>query len=432
MSFPEFRLLAMVAIVFAGAMEISHAYDRPPPREDLFVSLAEDADSTTPQQIHVSLVGEDRMRISWITDEHTPAMVNYGTSPGKYERSANGTISSYEYINYTSGEIHDVVIGPLDPNTMYYYSFAPGSTPEYSFKTPPAQFPIKFAISGDLGQTEWTKTTLEHISQANYDVFLLPGDLCYADMVQPIWDSFGRLVEPLASKRPWMVTQGNHEMEIIPATHPTPFTSYNARWHMPFEESGSTSNLYYSFEVSGVHVIMLGSYTDFGPGSNQYRWLESDLKKVDRSKTPWLIVIIHAPWYNSNVDHQGEKQSVDMKESMEGLLYEARVDVVFAGHVHAYERFIRVYNQNSDDCAPVHITIGDGGNRGRSAGKYEEPQPTISVFREVSFGHGRLEIVNSSYAKWSWHRNDDDISVQSDSIWLKNLASDPACNKLEI
>ena len=41
----------MVAIVFAGAMEISHAYDRPPPREDLFVSLAEDADSTTPQQV---------------------------------------------------------------------------------------------------------------------------------------------------------------------------------------------------------------------------------------------------------------------------------------------------------------------------------------------------------------------------------------------
>ncbi|CAH1442123.1 unnamed protein product [Lactuca virosa] len=396
MSFPEFRLLAMVAVVFAGAMEISHAYERPPPREDLFVSLAEDADSTTPQQIHVSLVGEDRMRISWITDEHTPAMVNYGTSPGKYKSSAKGTISSYKYINYTSGEIHDVVIGPLDPNTMYYYSFAPVSTPEYSFKTPPAQFPIKFAISGDLGQTEWTKTTLEHISQANYDVFLLPGDLCYAEMVQPIWDSFGRLVEPLASKRPWMVTQGNHEMEIIPATHPTPFTSYNARWHMPFEESGSTSNLYYSFEVSGVHVIMFGFLHRF------WTWVEPI------------------------------SMSVDMKESMEGLLYEARVDVVFAGHVHAYERFIRVYNQNSDDCAPVHITIGDGGNRGRSAGKYKEPQPTISVFREVSFGHGRLEIVNSSYAKWSWHRNDDDISVQSDSIWLKNLASDQACNKLEI
>lgn len=90
------------------------------------------------------------MRISWITDKHTPPIVNYGTSSGKYEHSATGVISSYEYVTYISGEIHDVVIGPLNPNTVYYYSFATGSssTPEYSFKTPPAQFPIKFAVSG--------------------------------------------------------------------------------------------------------------------------------------------------------------------------------------------------------------------------------------------------------------------------------------------
>lgn len=194
--------------------------------------------------------------------------------------------------------------------------------------------------AGDLGQTGWTKSTLEHISQSNYDVFLLPGDLAYADRIQPLWDSFGRLVEPLASQRPWMVTQGNHEVEKIPAIHHTPFTAYNARWHMPFEESGSTSNLYYSFEVSGVHVVMLGSYADFGYGSDQIRWLESDLKKVDRRKTPWLVVIVHAPWYNSNYAHQGEKESVDMRVMMEGLLYKARVDLVFAGHVHAYERFV--------------------------------------------------------------------------------------------
>lgn len=116
-----------------------------------------------------------------------------------------------------------------------------------------------------------TKTTLEHISQSNYDVLLLPGDLSYADMLQPLWDSFGRLVDTLASQRPWMVTLGNYEVEQIPPIHKTPFTAYNVRWHMPFEESGSTSNLYYSFEVSGVHVIMLGSYTDFGSGSDQYQ-----------------------------------------------------------------------------------------------------------------------------------------------------------------
>ncbi|PWA51641.1 purple acid phosphatases superfamily protein [Artemisia annua] len=422
------NVLKNVAVTIEA--ELGHAYDRPQPRETLVVSLAEDADANTPQQVHISLVGEDRMRISWITDDHTPPVVYYSITSGKYDHTANGNISSYDFVNYTSGQIHDVVIGPLDPSTVYYYCFAPGSTHEYSFKTPPAQFPIKFAVSGDLGQTGWTKSTLEHISQSNYDVFLLPGDLCYADTVQPLWDSFGRLVEPLASQRPWMVTQGNHDIEQTPNIHMPPFTSYNARWRMPFEESGSTSNLYYAFEVSGVHVIMLGSYTDFGPGSDQYEWLESDLRKVDRTKTPWLVVLVHAPWYNTNYAHQGEIQSVGMMESMEGLLYKARVDVVLAGHVHAYERFHRVYNQQMDNCGPVHITIGDGGNLHGLVTTYKEPQATISAFREASFGHGELEMVNASYAKWSWHRNDDDESVQADMVLIKSLASDPSCIKL--
>lgn len=60
---------------------------------------------------------------------------------------------------------------------------------------------------------------------------------------------------------------------------------------------------------------------------------------MDREKTPWLIVLFHVPWYNSNTAHQGEGE--DMKASMEHLLYSAGVDVALAGHVHAYERTVR-------------------------------------------------------------------------------------------
>lgn len=291
--------------------------------------------------MHVSLVGQDKMRIKWITDGgSSTATVNYGTSPGVYGFSATGSTDSYGYLTYESGEIHDVVIGPLEPNTVYYYRCGAKPGPEFSFKTPPSSFPVNFAVIGDLGQTEWTNSTLQHISQSNYDVLLLPGDLSYADFNQPLWDSFGRLVEPLASRRPWMVTQGNHEVEKIPIVHSEAFTSYNARWHMPFEESGSDSNLYYSFDVAGVHVIMLGSYADFDADSAQYKWLEADLGKIERRKTPWTVGIVHAPWYNSNTAHQGEPQADSMKKAMETLLYQARLDVVFAGHVHAYERFV--------------------------------------------------------------------------------------------
>jgi hypothetical protein len=43
---------------------------------------------------------------------------------------------------------------------------------------------------------------------------------------------------------------------------------------MPFEESGSSSNLYYSFEVAGAHIVMLGSYDDYDVYSEQYKWLK--------------------------------------------------------------------------------------------------------------------------------------------------------------
>ncbi|XP_050226515.1 probable purple acid phosphatase 20 [Mercurialis annua] len=420
------RRFFIFALLVGGLFGGGVSYTRPPPRKDIFVrQLVED--DTTPQQVHISMVGENKMRITWITMGEAPNTVDYGSSSGAYKSSVKGVTSTYNYLTYKSGYIHEAVIGPLAPNTVYHYRCSSNSARDFAFKTPPAQFPIKFAVSGDLGQTGWTSSTLEHISKSEYDMLLLPGDLSYADFLQHLWDSFGRLVEPLASQRPWMVTQGNHEVEKIPLLHSTPFTAYNSRWHMPFEESGSNSNLYYSFNVAGVHVIMLGSYTEFDPLSAQYKWLQADLGMVDRSKTPWIVVLLHAPWYNSNTAHQGEAESIYMKKYMEGLLYRARVDVVFTGHVHAYERFTRVYQDKADNCGPIHITIGDGGNREGLAGEYIDPKPEISLFREASFGHGQLEVVNASHAQWIWHRNEDDVQVPSDSIWLTSLSSNPAC-----
>ncbi|XP_068660156.1 probable purple acid phosphatase 20 [Aristolochia californica] len=393
----------------------------------LSVQPSDDYGPASPQQVHISVVGGEKMRVSWITEGDSEPLVKYGTSPGVYDLSSHGTSTSYRYLLYKSGQIHDVLIGPLEPSTVYYYQCGSDSTREFSFKTPPTQFPITFAIVGDLGQTGWTNSTLQHIQASNYDLLLLPGDLSYADYLQNLWDSFGRVVEPLASQRPWMVTQGNHEIEKIPVLHPESFKAYNARWRMPFEESGSESNLYYSFDVVGVHVLMLGSYAEFDLESAQYQWLQADLAKVDREKTPWVFALIHAPWYNSNTAHQGEGDQ--MKEAMEELLYEARVDAVFAGHVHAYERFTRVYRGKEDNCGPVHITIGDGGNREGLASKYIDPKPEISLFREASFGHGQLKVVNQTHAKWSWNRNDDNAGSESDAVWMKSLLSEEACKK---
>ncbi|GMH09936.1 hypothetical protein Nepgr_011777 [Nepenthes gracilis] len=400
-------------------------YTRHPPRSIIFTE--HNRSNSQPQQVHISLVGKDHMRISWVTDDtKAPSIVEYGETSGKYNSLATGNHLRYEYFFYKSGEIHHVKIGPLQPSTTYYYRCS-GVEPEFSFRTPPTNFPIEFVIVGDLGQTEWTASTLEHVGQEDYDVFLLPGDLSYADTQQPLWDSFGRLVEPYASKRPWMVTEGNHEVESFPIIYPKGFKAYNARWLMPYEESGSTSNLYYSFDVARTHIIMLGSYTDYKKESEQYLWLQADLAKIDRLKTPWIFVLLHAPWYNSNDAHKGEGEA--MRKAMEELLYNARVDVIFAGHVHAYERFTRVYNNTADPCGPVHITIGDGGNREGLAMKFENPAPSISMYREPSFGHGRLRVMDERTAHWAWHRNNESDSIVADELSLQSLSTSKVCTQ---
>ncbi|KAF5949671.1 hypothetical protein HYC85_011664 [Camellia sinensis] len=209
-----------------------------------------------PLQVHISLAGDQHIRVTWIADgKSSPSIVEYGTSPGKYNRIAQGKRTSYDYLLYSSGKIHHTVIGPLEHDTVYFYRR------KNKLKTHPSEFPVTFTVAGDLGQTGRTKSTLDHIDLCNYDVHLLPGDLSYADYIQSLWDTFGEPVQPLASARPWMVTEGNHEKENILILEDG-FQSYNARWKMPYEESGSSSNLYYSFDVAGAHLIMLGSYTD--------------------------------------------------------------------------------------------------------------------------------------------------------------------------
>ncbi|XP_068661549.1 purple acid phosphatase 22-like [Aristolochia californica] len=411
-------MLAAICFVCVWVHSSGLDYVRPPPRR--IISTSHNGSKAHPQQIHISVVGKDYMKISWITDDKSvSSLVEYGTSPGSYESSATGEQTSYHFFFYTSGHIHNVKIGPLTPNTVYYYRCG-GIDEEFSFKTTPETFPIEFVVVGDLGQTEWTASTLAHIKKWDYDLLLLPGDLSYADNQQPLWDSFGRLVSPLARSRPWMVTEGNHEVEKVPIIGPPAFRSYNARWPMPFEESGSTSNLYYSFEVAGAHIIMLGSYSDFDSKSAQYKWLKKDLAAVNRTRTPWLIVLIHAPWYNTNLAHQGEGE--EMRKAMEELIYKTGVDIVFAGHVHAYERFTRVYDNKANPHAPIHITIGDGGNREGLAMLFKTPASPLSLLREASFGHGRLKLVNQTHAHWSWHRNEDDNSVIGDEVWLESLS----------
>ena len=49
-----------------------------------------------------------------------------------------------------------------------------------------------------------------------------------------------------------------------------------------------------------MHVIVLASFVAFTASSPQYAFVQADLAKIDRAKTPWVIAAAHAPWRTSN------------------------------------------------------------------------------------------------------------------------------------
>ncbi|CAL8470424.1 g9966 [Coccomyxa elongata] len=354
------------------------------------------------------------------------SIVRFGASSGDYTRITAGNNTCYEADDYVSGALHHVVLGvgpegPLLPDTTYYYTCGDpdlGMSPEFSFRTPPVtgptSFPYRLGLIGDIGQTENSAETLDHLTASSPDSVINVGDLSYADGYQPRWDSWGRLIAPHTSRFAWAVIEGNHELEV--ANGQPGFLAYETRFWFPSKESRSYSPFYYSYEVAGAHVLMLGCYVEYGTDSEQYAWLLQDLAGVDRGRTPWVIVAMHAPWYNSNKAHQHEVD--DMLEAMEEVLFQHGVDVVFAGHVHAYERGHRTYKGERHECGPVYINIGDGGNREGLAETYDDPQPGWSAYREASYGHGVFDLKNATHALWQWHRNQDALPVVSDEVWV--------------
>ncbi|KAL4556418.1 hypothetical protein LXL04_039069 [Taraxacum kok-saghyz] len=396
-----------------------------------------------PQQVHITQ--GDRtgkaVIVSWVTeDEPGSSTVVYWSEDSSNKLEARGKVSTYKYYNYTSGYIHHCTIHNLEFNTKYYYKLGIGNTTRtFWFIVPPKvgpNVPYTFGIIGDLGQTYDSNRTL-----GNYEMnpvkgqsVLFLGDLSYADEY-PFhdnlrWDTWGRFIERSAAYQPWIWTTGNHDLDYAPEIGETkPFKPFLNRYHVPFKSSKSTKPLWYSIKRASAYIIILSSYSAYGRSTPQYKWLRKELRKVNRSETPWLIVLMHAPWYNSNIAHYMEGET--MRVVFEPFFVQSKVDIVFAGHVHAYERSERVsnivYNIVNGKCtpvydqsAPVYITIGDGGNVQGLADNFTEPQPAYSAFREASFGHATLEIMNQTHAFYAWHRNGDIYSFQADSLWLYN------------
>ena len=312
--------------------------------------------------------------------------------------------------------------------------------------------PMRLGMLGDLGQTEHSNDTMRGLMSHADDLasVILVGDLSYADYFNPRWDSWSRVMEEYLGSIPFLFIPGNHEIETD-SNSGRSFVPYAHRFQMDplchtrpggcmggySDPDGWRANLWYSMDIGPAHFLYINNYWDKelsdreGQGAGgeagadadaegraharqtTEQWVLqtviADLQAVNRTLTPWVVLCMHAPFYNSNDFHQNEREMVVSRALLETVVKEYDVNIVFAGHVHSYERMNPVYKNQTGE-GPVYINIGDAGNR---EGLYDHwlpgedgaDRPSWSAFRKGSYGYGVIEFRNATHALWEWHSN---------------------------
>jgi Icc-related predicted phosphoesterase len=174
-----------------------------------------------------------------------------------------------------------------------------------------------------------------------WDVTLALGDNAYSDGGE--WEHthhFFEVYEEINARVPVMPTMGNHEghsSDLMEGTGP-----YYDAFELPTEgESGGVPSghpSYYSFDFGDIHFVSIDSENHV-PYNDEtfFEWLEKDLEAAQSSA--WRVAYFHHPPYSKGShDSDDEWGLKKMRERLVPLLEEKRVEIVFTGHSHAYER----------------------------------------------------------------------------------------------
>lgn len=156
---------------------------------------------------------------------------------------------------------------------------------------------------------------------------------------------------------------GNHESYYN-------YTAYQNRYILPRSYPNQT-NFFFSFDYGQVHFVHFSSEHPYSAGSQQYRFLENDLKNARNNPSiEWIVVGVHRTFYSSN--QEGYSPERELNKHLEDMMYRYKVDIVQTGHLHNYERTYPVHKGKAlmkgvnhthyiNPQAPVYMTQGTAG-----------------------------------------------------------------------
>ena len=279
---------------------------------------------------------------------------------------------------------------------------------------------MRVAMFGDMGTHSYGQhrdlssapLMEDMVVSRQLDMAIHIGDLAYNldDDCGRIGDAFMIDIEGIASRVPYMVGPGNHEAEkweMMSYNHY--LHRYNGQRYVA-EKSGSQSVRWYSFNRGGVHFVVLDAdpwvmRLTFNVARKQTVWLRRDLAKVNRTETPWLVVLLHRALYcTKSTDSECNEESQNLRtgdaywfspEGLEPLFLQHGVDLVMSGHTHHYERTYPLARgkvmpgMNGMYANPkgiVHVQSGVGGST--STDRFTVPQAPFEAFRDMQYRRG--------------------------------------------
>jgi hypothetical protein len=258
--------------------------------------------------------------VMWETSQPSDSRVDFGPTREYGSHVHDPALSA----------IHKVTLAGLQVDTLYHYRVASAAgggmmtSGDCTLQTAVAPgTPFRFAVYGDSRSFPKDHARVIQGIIASHPRFVLhTGDLVEDGREYPRWQAeyFAPAAE-LLKGIPLFPCLGNHEE--------------NAEWYYrlfsPPPGGGHHGQQWYSFDYGDAHFAVIDTDADFSPGSDQYLWLERDLESA---QAEWLFVVHHHPAYSSG-SHGGSSRV----QKYLVPLYEAhKVDMVFNGHDHLYQR----------------------------------------------------------------------------------------------
>ncbi|KAF0698259.1 Aste57867_11116 [Aphanomyces stellatus] len=448
-------------------------------------------------QVHLGLLTAavdcpQGIAVTFASNDSAPATVTLTTDDGGGDVSASTTVDFYAVddgtYHYKSPYLHTAKLCNLAPSTTYSYEIEDSDFDGAAFTSLPAvgdrNVPTVIGVVGDIGSTD-TEGTLRNVatsladSSASAHAVFIVGDFAYGNGEHEVWDDWFDAAQSVLSTVPSVGINGNHETIKGGGAHkdkkdvgPENYLAYIKRVGVTTPatpEALAALRTYYSIDVGLVHCVFLDDYvghrgkkdvvgTDAwrAERARQLQWFQDDLTRVNRTATPWTVVLKHNPYYNTFEDHQckcsPERYAIDdpevcwdgvydpssddasskqphcgLQAKFEDVYLEHGVDLVVAGHVHAYERTAAIKKNQVDwEDGVVYVTSGAGGQSPVDGYVDENPEWSVKTISDVA---GGLRIVATADSlKAAWFANgkdtpDDEFTLTADGTPEKAVAA---------